>query len=81
MTAPATAGSTFTPPQPVMSDFGFNRGWGVDRHVRLLADITGDGRADIVGFGDDGVWVSLSRGDGTFTPPQPVMSDFGFNRG
>jgi hypothetical protein len=34
----------------------------VDRHVRLLADITGDGRTDIVGFGDDGVWVSLSQG-------------------
>jgi hypothetical protein len=49
----------------------------VDRHLRFLADITGDGRADIVGFGDDGVWVSLSQGDGTFTAPRLVVGNFG----
>jgi hypothetical protein len=40
--------------------------WFVDRHPRLLADITGDGRADIVAFGDTGVWTAISNGDGTF---------------
>jgi hypothetical protein len=32
----------------------------VDRHPRFLADTTGDGRADIVGFGDAGVWLFRS---------------------
>ena len=30
------------------------------------ADLTGDGRADIVGFGNAGVWASLNNGNGTF---------------
>ena len=33
-----------------MSWTGFN--W-TDQHPRFVADITGDGRADIVGFGGD----------------------------
>ena len=31
-----------------------------------MADTTGDGRADIVGFGDAGVYVSRAQADGTF---------------
>jgi hypothetical protein len=35
-------------------------GWtSADRFPRQLADVNGDGRADIVGFGDAGVWVAL----------------------
>ena len=42
----------------VQANFAYNAGgWRVDRHPRFLADLTGDGRADIVGFGDAGVWV------------------------
>ena len=33
-----------------------SQGWRVDKHPRLLADLTGDGKADIVGFGDAGVY-------------------------
>jgi hypothetical protein len=52
----------------VVSNFGFSAGgWRVERHPRFLADLTGDGRADIVGFGDGGVWVSLNNGNGGFT--------------
>jgi hypothetical protein len=29
----------------------------VERHPRLVADVTGEGRADIVGLGNAGVWV------------------------
>ena len=54
-------------------------GWRVDRLPRFLADLTGTGRADIVGFGNDGVFVALSRGDGTFDyTPQPVIADLGY---
>ena len=55
--------------QLVVPGFGYADaagGWRVDRHPRLMADTTGDGRADIVGFGDDGVWVSRAKPDGSF---------------
>src|SRR5262249_37393896 len=42
--------------------FGVDEGWRVDQHPRFLGDVTGDGRADIVGFGNDGVYVALSNG-------------------
>jgi phospholipase C len=42
-----------------------------------VTDLTGDGRADIIGFGDDGVWTSLGNGNGTFQPAQFVLADFG----
>jgi hypothetical protein len=78
----AQADGTFTAPQLVVADFGYNAGgWRVDRHPRFLADTTGDGRADIVGFGDAGVWVSRAQADGTFTAPQLVVNNFGYNAG
>ena len=53
-------------PRLVVGDFGYNAGgWRVNRHSRFLADLTGNGRADIVGFGNAGVWVSRNNGDGT----------------
>ena len=51
----------------MLADFGYEAGgWRVEKHPRFLADITGDGRADIVGFGEPACGVSLSNGDGTF---------------
>ena len=50
----------------------FGRGRRVEQRRRLpreLADITGDGKADIVGFGNAGVYVSLATGDGHFAAP------------
>jgi hypothetical protein len=57
-------------------------GWRVDKHPRLLADLTASGRGDVVGFGDAGVYVALSNGDGTFVfTPAPVLNDFGHGAG
>jgi hypothetical protein len=73
---------TFQPPQMVVANFGYNAGgWRIERHPRFLADLTGDGRADIVGFGNDGVWVSLNNGNGTFQAPQLVVQNFGYTAG
>ena len=70
------------PPQLVLQNFGFTAGgWRIEQHPRFLADLTGDRRADIVGFGDGGVWVSLNNGDGTFQAPQLVLQNFGFTAG
>src|SRR5215468_2565768 len=69
-------------PRLVLRGFGENAGsWHVDRHPRVLADVTGEGRADIVGFGDDDVYVGLSNGDGSFQTPAPGIGDLCFNQG
>jgi Ca2+-binding RTX toxin-like protein len=60
-----------------------NSGWlSQDTHLRQLADVNGDGRADIVGFGNDNVYVSFSNGNGTFAPIQVALShEFSVNDG
>jgi hypothetical protein len=44
----------------------------------MMADVNGDGRADIVGFGNAGVWVSLANGAGGFGPGYLASTGFGF---
>jgi hypothetical protein len=44
--------------QLVVANFGYDAGGGrVERHPRLVADVTREGRANIVGLGNAGVWV------------------------
>jgi subtilisin family serine protease len=45
-----------------IANFDYNSGWRPTRHVRRVADVNGDGRADIVGFGETGVYVATSTG-------------------
>ncbi|MFI0237652.1 hypothetical protein [Streptomyces sp. NPDC016845] len=80
-TALAIGDGTFMEPTFVIADFGYESGWRVDKHPRFMADITGDGAADIVGFGEQGVWTALSKGDGTFTEPRFVIADLGYESG
>jgi hypothetical protein len=62
--------TNFGSPQFVLSAFGSAAGWSSqNRNPRLVADINNDGNADIVGFGDDGVSVSLANGTGGFMAP------------
>ncbi|MEU0878227.1 FG-GAP-like repeat-containing protein [Lentzea sp. NPDC005914] len=78
----AQPGGTFTAPQLVVANFGYDAGgWRVEKHPRILADTTGDGRADIVGFGDGGVWISRAQPGGTFTAPQLVVANFAYTAG
>jgi hypothetical protein len=73
---------SFTALELVVANFGYDAGgWRVDRHPRLVADTTGDGRADIVGFGYDGVWVSRAKPDQSFTAPELVVANFGYDAG
>ncbi|AWI28189.1 FG-GAP-like repeat-containing protein [Streptomyces tirandamycinicus] len=69
---------TFEPSRLVLNDFGLAQGWTGRKHLRLLADVTGDGTPDIVGFGDEGVWVSHHLGDGRFEQAQLVCRGFGY---
>ena len=51
-------------------------GWSSnDRFPRELADVNGDGMADIVGFGGGGVYVSLATGGGAFGPVALKLAD------
>ncbi|SJN13378.1 Glycerol-3-phosphate ABC transporter, periplasmic glycerol-3-phosphate-binding protein (TC 3.A.1.1.3) [Leucobacter sp. 7(1)] len=56
--------------------FGTVAGWLVGAHPRVLADVNGDGRADVVGFDNDGVTVALSTGTG-FAAPVRWSGEFG----
>jgi hypothetical protein len=72
---------SFQPPKYVLDGFGSNSGWTAEKHPRFVVDLGGPGKADIIGFGDDGVWTSISNGDGSFQPPQFVLANLGFNQG
>ena len=76
---------TFAPIQRAYRDnFTVNKkGWvSQDKYPRHLADVNGDGRDDIVGFGKNAVYVSLGQTDGTFAPHQTAYSNnFTVNKG
>ena len=58
------------------------RGWtSQDLYPRTLADVNADGKADIVGFGADGVYMALVTGGGHFASPTFQLSAFGANAG
>jgi hypothetical protein len=61
---------TFEPIHLGLADFGHDQGWSSqDKFPRLLGDVNGDDRADIVGFGIEGVYIALGQEDGTFREP------------
>jgi hypothetical protein len=65
----------------VIKDFGTAQGWKVDKHPRFVADLTGNKRGDVIGFGDAGVFVALNKGNGTFQEAKLVLKDFGVQQG
>ena len=69
---------TFQPPKVVIDNLGYQAGgWRVGEHPRFVVDLNNDGRANIVGFGYDGIWTAIGNGDGTFQTPQLVLQNFG----
>jgi len=74
-------GDRFSAPEYWVRSFGYNAGnWRVEKNPRLMADVNGDGRADIVGFGNKGVYVSLSKGS-HFTESSIWAEGFGYDSG
>jgi serralysin len=75
------AAGGFAPMTLASSFFGANStagGWtSNDRYPRLLGDVNGDGRADVVGFGNNGVYVALGGANGTFGVPTLATTAFG----
>ncbi|MFS8102391.1 FG-GAP-like repeat-containing protein [Lentzea alba] len=78
---PAAAAAPVPTAKYALAAFGYDQGWRTDKHLRTLADVTRDGKADVVAFGDDGVWTSISLGGGNFAPPKYALSGYGYNSG
>src|SRR5207249_10877395 len=77
----ATAGGNFAAPSLVLNAFGASESWtSQDKYPRFLADVNGDGKADIIGFGDGGVWEALATSNGNFAAPTLVLNAFGVNQ-
>lgn len=83
------AGGFNAAPAWSMADFGAAAGWAnQDSHPRFLADINGDGRADVVGFFGNTVYFATSTGSGfsakqtltAFVPTQNWSSNATFPR-
>ena len=71
---------SFLAPASWSHDFAGSQGWNPYKHVRVLADIDGDGKQDIVGFGDAGVYVARSTG-AAFEGARFVLAEFGLANG
>jgi hypothetical protein len=41
--------------------FDLSHGWTVQDYVRTVGDVNADGKADLVGFGLDGVYVAIAK--------------------
>jgi hypothetical protein len=62
----------FNPVYIALNDFGYNAGgWRLDRHLRFLGDVTGDGLPDIVGFGENHVFIAATMATGLLPLRRP----------
>jgi hypothetical protein len=78
-----TGDGHFGSPFLALAAFGQNAaagGWtSQHEYARQLADINGDNRADIIGFGASGTYYALGQVDGTFGPVTTDIAAFGSN--
>ncbi len=72
---------TFEEPVKWVEDFGYNQGWRNDKHIRMLFDVNVDGYADIVGFGNEGIYVSLNNNGTGFADKELWSDEFGYDQG
>jgi hypothetical protein len=74
-----STGTSFLPATRWIANYGtVVGGWtSQDLYPRAVADVNKDGRADIVGFGNAGVFVSLATTNNTFAPPTRWIAAFG----
>ncbi|MBG1244075.1 FG-GAP-like repeat-containing protein [Nostoc sp. NZL] len=74
---------TFSLSFPALSNISSTDNWtNFDQNPRLLADVNGDGRADIVAFGNNNVYVALAKSDntGTFNSAISATTEFTYSK-
>ena len=54
-------GASFDSVSRWTNDFDLSHGWTVSQYVRTVGDVNADGKADLVGFGLDGVYVGTAK--------------------
>ena len=62
------------------TDLSYNQGWRTALHPRMLGDMNGDGKDDLIGFGYGGIFVALSDAS-QFLPMVRWSTDFSYNQG
>lgn len=74
-------GSYFQSPIIAISQFCVQQGY-IDnnKHPRIVKDVNNDGKADIVGFGPNGIQIAFGTSNGTFNSFRTITSDFTQNR-
>ncbi|KPF90557.1 hypothetical protein IP81_15085 [Novosphingobium sp. AAP83] len=76
------ANGTFAAATLALGNFGTNQGWSTqDVFTRDVADVDGDGRDDIVGFGVAGTFVAYGQTNGTFSAASFELANFGRDQG
>ena len=68
-------GTALTAPTRWVAGFGTANGWLTGVNPRVLADVNGDGKADVVGFAGSSVQVALSTGK-AFSAPKAWSTAF-----
>jgi hypothetical protein len=76
-------GSGFDTAIWALYDFTDQEGWNNPAYYSTLrmADVNGDGRADVCGRGIYGIWCAISKGDGTFNAVQQWTTDYSDSQG
>ena len=69
---------SFSKPTRWSSEFTSTTGWTAARHLRQMADVNNDGLPDVVGFGDNGVFVALNQKN-SFKSLEKWNDYFGYN--
>ncbi|WP_194539871.1 FG-GAP repeat domain-containing protein, partial [Pseudovibrio japonicus] len=72
---------TFSSAITATTSFAANSGWGSAQYERVVGDVNGDGRVDIVGFGDNATFVALGKADGTFSSEITATTSFAASSG
>ena len=60
-----------------LQEYGVAQRWTVLTRPRLVADLSGEGRADLIGFREDGLLVARGDGAGGFGTPELLLPFFG----
>ncbi len=64
---------TFLSKVKVINDFGSNHGW-LSNYTRKLVDLNNDGLPDILGYKNDGIYISYNEGSNSFRSKIKVSS-------